>query len=92
MLVVTLQVAIPTWPDLRSVEASLLSALPAFGGGTLLGTQLCPTVLSVQDLSEMEGEQIGRKCDRVLSGGRQMCAHKHTCSGEYKAVKSQSSN
>lgn len=46
-------------------------------------------VLSVQDLTETEeGEQIGRKCDRTLSGVRQVCARKHTCPGEYKAVQS----
>lgn len=42
-------------------------------------------VLSVQDLTETEeGEQIGRKCDRTLSGVRQVCARKHTCPGEYR--------
>jgi hypothetical protein len=35
-----------------------------------------------------EREQTGRKPDRDLGGKRQMCAHKHTCSGENKAVKS----
>lgn len=83
-VVVTLQLATSTWPDLRSMAGSVVSP-----GCLLRWTDRCPMVLSVQDLMETEeGEQIGRKCDRTLSGVRQVCARKHTCPGEYKAVQS----
>lgn len=86
IVVVTLHRAIPTQPDWRSVEDSVVCL------DCLLKWGHCWAHTGMSHgafhAGLKEGEQIGTKCDRALSGVRQMCAHKHTCSGEYKAGKS----
>lgn len=53
----TLQVAVPTWPDL-SLEVSLLSALAAFWGEDAVGhTQVWPRVRFMEGLTETKGRR-----------------------------------
>lgn len=78
----------PTWPDLGSVGGSLLSALRRAHCWAHMAMFDGASCASLRVMRLKDGEQVGEETDRVLSGDRQLCAHRHTCSGKYQPVRS----